>query len=79
MTANFEIFQFTVLGNKGSHRFQIEDINIKSTSFATLLGITTGSKLNFKEHIDNIIQMAHYDLHALRRLRKFSPLETAKY
>lgn len=76
VTANFGIFQFIILGNKGSHRFQIEDINI--TLFAKLPGITTGSKLNFLEHINNTIQKVHYDLYALRRLRNLSPLEIAK-
>ena len=43
-----------------------------------LVGITIFSKLNFKEHTDNTIQKAYYDLYALRRLRKFSALEIAK-
>ena len=35
------------------------------------LRITIYSKLNFKEHINNIIKKAYYKLYALRRLRKF--------
>lgn len=78
VTANSDIFQFIILGNKGSHWFQTDDNIIKSTSFAMLVGITIFSKLNFKEHTDNTIQKAYYDLYALRRLRKFSALEIAK-
>ena len=44
---------------------QINDTTIKSTSFVTLLGVTIDSKLNFTEHIDNIIQKAYYELNAL--------------
>ena len=56
---------------------QINDIAIKSDSSVTLLGVTIDSKLDFKEHIDNI-QNAYYKLYALRRLRKFLTLEKAK-
>ena len=57
---------------------KIGDITIKSASSVTLLGITIDSKLNFKEHINNIVQKAYYKLYALRRLRKFLTLEKAK-
>ena len=39
-------FQFTSLGNKGLHTLQIGDINTKSVSSVTLLGITNESKFN---------------------------------
>ena len=53
-------------------------ITIKSVSYVTLLGITNDSKLNFKEHINNIVKKAYYKLYALKRLRKFLILEKAK-
>ena len=71
MKANPDKFQFIILENTGSHTLQIGDITRKSVSSVTLLGITIDSKLNFKEHINNIIKKAHYKLYALRRLRKF--------
>ena len=40
--------------------------------------ITIDSKLNFKEHINNIVKNAYYKLYALRRLRKILTLEKAK-
>ena len=78
MKANPDKFQFIILGNTGSHTSQIGDITIKSVSSVTLLGITIDSKLNFKEHINNIVKKAYYKLYALRRLRKFLTLEKAK-
>ena len=56
MKAHAENFQFVILGNTGLHTLQIGDMTTKSTSSATLLGITIDSKLNFKEDINNIIK-----------------------
>ena len=56
MKTNPNKFQFTILRNTGSHKLQIGDIIPKSVSSVTLLGITIDSKLNFKEHINNIIK-----------------------
>ena len=58
-----------------SQTLKIADIIIKSASYVTLLGITIDSKLNFKEHINNIVKKAYYKLYTLRRLRKFLTLE----
>ena len=41
---------------KDSHTLQISDITTKPISNITLLGITIDSKLNFKEHTNNIIK-----------------------
>ena len=70
MKAQPKNFQFVILGNTGLHALQIGDITTKSVTSVTLLGITIGSKLNFKEDINNIIKEA-YKLYTLRRLRKF--------
>ena len=56
MKANPDKFYFIILGNKGSHTLQIGDIITKSVSSVTLLDITLDSKLNFKEHINDIIK-----------------------
>ena len=71
MKANPDNFQFIILENTGSQTLQIGDVTRKSVSSVTLLGVTIDSKLNFKEHINNIIKKAYYKLYALRRLRKF--------
>ena len=76
--ANPDKFKFIILGNTGSHTLKIRDITITSDSYVTLLGITIDSKLNFGEHINNIVKKACYKLYALRRLRKFLTLEKAK-
>ena len=60
MKANPDNLQFTILGNTGSYTLKICDITIKSASSVTLLGITTYSKLNFKEHMNNIVKKAYY-------------------
>ena len=70
MKAQPKNFQFVILGNTGLHALQIGDITTKSVTSVTLLGITIGSKLNFKEDINNITKEA-YKLYTLRRLRKF--------
>ena len=49
MKANLDKFQFIIIGNKVSHILQVGDITTKSVSSVTLLGITIGSKLSFKE------------------------------
>ena len=71
MIANPDKFQFIIIGNKGSHILQVGDITTKSVSSVTLLGITIGSKLSFKEHVNDIIKKVYYKLYALKRLRKF--------
>ena len=38
--ANPDKFQSCILGNRGSHTLQINDITFKSTSSITILGIT---------------------------------------
>ena len=71
MMANPDKFQFIIIGNKGSHILQVGDITTKSVSSVTLLGITIGSKLSFKEHVNDIIKKVYYKLYTLKRLRKF--------
>ena len=45
--------------NPDKHTLKTSDIFAKFILSVTLLGITIGSKLNFKEHINNIIQKKH--------------------
>ena len=54
MKENPDKFQYITLGNKDSHTLQIGDKTRKSILSVTLIGITIDSKLNFKEHINNI-------------------------
>ena len=46
--------------NTGSHTLKIGDITIKSASSFTRLDNTIDSKLNFKEHINNIVKKVNY-------------------
>ena len=78
MKVNPDKFQFIILGNTGSHILKIGDITIKSASSVRLLGITIDSKLNYKEHINNIIKKSYHKLYVLRKLKKFLTLEKVK-
>ena len=66
--------QFIILGNTFSHTLQICDITVKSASSVTLLGITIDPKLNFKEHINNIVK----DLSNIRKSQNLSMLNYRK-
>ena len=63
MKSNPDKFQFIILGNKGSHTLQINDIT-------TLLGIAIDLKWNIRGHIDKIKQKKFYNLYDLRRFAK---------
>ena len=63
MKSNPDKFQFIILGNKGSHILQINDIT-------TLLGIAIDLKWNIRGHIDKIKQKEFYNLYDLRRFAK---------
>ena len=69
--ARSSITRLFILGNICSHTLKIGDITIKSASSVTLLGMAIDSKLNFKEHINNIVKKTYYKLYALRRLKSF--------
>ena len=56
MKAHPENFQFIILGNTDLHTLETGDITTKPVSSVTLLGITTDSKFDFKEDINNIIK-----------------------
>ena len=51
---NPDKLKFIILGNTGSHSLQMGNVTIKLASSVTLLGIAMDSKLNFKEHLNNI-------------------------
>ena len=70
MKANPENFQFILLGNRLPY-IANRYITIKSVSSVRASGITIDCKLNFKEHINNIIKKAYCKLYTLQRLRKF--------
>ena len=57
-------FQFVILEKAQARIHRKLMTTIKSTSSVTPLGINTDSKMNFKEHIDNIIQKAYYKVYA---------------
>ena len=78
LQTNPDKFQFITLGNTGSHKLQISNITIKSALSVALLSITFNSKLNFKDHINNIAKKAYFKLYTLGRLQKFLTLEKAK-
>ena len=50
----------------------------QSSGDVTLLSVMNEKNLTFKKHIDNLVCKAQYQLHALRRIRKFLTVEKAK-
>ena len=80
LQANPSKFQFMILGKKkrNSIKLIINASEIEESTKVVLLGITIDNLLIFNEHIDNLCRTANYKLHALRRIRKYLPLEKAK-
>ena len=53
-------------------------IQVEASDDVLLPGIAIDKKLTFKQHIQNLCRKAQYELHALRRMRKFLTTEKAK-
>ena len=73
-------FQFMILTDKTcyKHILKINSTCVQSSADATLLGVMTDKNLTVKKHIDNLVRIAQYKLHALRRIRNFLTIEKAK-
>ena len=80
LQANPSKFQFMILGKKKRNlvKLIINRTEIEKSRKVVLLGITIDNLLIFNEHIDNLCRTANYKLHALRRIRKYLPLEKTK-
>ena len=82
LKANPEKFKFIVMGKKEKEKEKeiliYEDIYLEEVDEVSLLGITLDNKLTFRKHINNLCQIAHYKIHALRRVRKYLTQEKAK-
>ena len=57
------------------HELKINSIKVEASDDVLLLGITIDKKITFKQHV---CRKAQYNLHALRRIRKFLTIEKAK-
>ena len=68
MKANCDKINVSILANRDSYKFQINDLTIISTLSLTLLGITIEIQNLTSEMI---IQKAYCIIYALKRLRKF--------
>ena len=62
-----------VLGTKEGDSFvlNIDKNKIESLTEVTLLRVKIDKQLNFKSHIEELFRKAAYELHALRRIRKY--------
>ena len=70
-----------ILGKKNllKYSLKIGSITIKGlTKFKWRSRITIDKALNFKKHIENLCRTAQYELHALRRIRKYLTLDKTK-
>ena len=55
----------------------INSITIKESNEVILSGVTIDNKLAFKKNIENLCRIAHYQRHALTRIRKYLTLDKA--
>ena len=53
-------------------------IQVEASDDVLLPGIAIDKKLTFKQHVQNLCGKVQYELHALRRIRKFLTTEKAK-
>ena len=62
-----------VLGTKEGDSFvlNIDKNKIESLTEVTLLRVKIDKQLKFKSHIEELFRKAAYELHALRRIRKY--------
>ena len=56
----------------------INQIKVEESQKVVLLGITLDNRLIFKDHVDVLCSTANYNIHALRRIRKYLTLKKAK-
>ena len=56
----------------------INNIKIRESSSATLLGVTLDNRLTFKDHVNILYRRDNLKLHALRRVRKYLTTVKAK-
>ena len=56
----------------------IGSVHVKESDYAELVGITVGKHVSFKQYIANLCWNANCKLHALKCVRKYLVVETAK-
>ena len=74
MVVNSDKFQAIVLNRKeaqATHKFVIDNKEIKTTNSIKLLGINIDDQLKFNEHISILCSRAAMQLNALSRLQKY--------
>ena len=67
-----------VISNNEKVSVKIDKIELESTSSEKLLGIITDSKLNFKEHLEEIIKKASQKVNVLSRITPYRNLTKRK-
>ena len=80
MKANPNKFQFMILGKtpRQLNMLNINQIKVEESQKVVLLGLTINNRLTFKNHVDMLCSTANYELHALRKIRKYLTLEKTK-
>ena len=80
MKANPNKFQFMILGKtpRQLNMLNINQIKVEESQKVVLLGLTIDNRLAFKNHVDMLCSTANYELHALRKVRKYVTLEKTK-
>ena len=75
--ANPKKFQFMILGKSTRNTIilNISNLKIRESQNVELLDLTIDNRLTFKYHINMLCRGANYNLHTLRRIRKYLTLE----
>ena len=79
MKATPEKFQFVILSKKSyqPQKLFINTFTMNESDEVELLGLSIDKELNFSKHIDKLCRNNQYELHALRRMKKYLSLEKA--
>ena len=80
MKTNRKKFQFVILGKASRLPFilKINNIKVKESQKAILLGLAIDNCLIFKDQINILCRNASFKLYALRRIRKYLTADKAK-
>ena len=69
---------YLLLNKKGEITIRIGDTEIKNSKYEKLLGIKVNTKLNFNEHLNDIISKTNPKVNTLSRVMRYMSLSRKK-
>ena len=78
---NSKKYQFMLLGKtpRQTTMLNINQLKVEESQKVVILGLTIDNRLTFKDHFDMLCSTANYELHALRRIKKYLTLGKVIY